>query len=49
LQPEAKDMSPEYPKKTFRDRPAFQGCINTIGHAAYGSVEKTVDYCRKTM
>jgi len=49
LQPEAKDMSPEYLKKTFGDRLAFHGCISTAGLVAYGTAGETVDYCRKTL
>ena len=49
LQPEAKDMSPEYLKRTFGDRLAFHGCISTAGPVAYGTADETVDYCRKTL
>lgn len=49
LQPEAKDMSPEYLKRTFGDRLAFHGCISTAGPVAYGTVDETIDYCRKTL
>jgi uroporphyrinogen decarboxylase len=49
LQPEAKDMSPEYLKKTFGGRLAFHGCISTAGPVAYGTVEDTVADCRKTL
>ena len=49
LQPEAKDMSPEYLKKTFGGRLAFHGCISTAGPVATGSVEETIAYCRNTL
>lgn len=49
LQPEAKNMSPEYLKKTFGDRLAFHGCISTAGPVAYGTADETMDYCRKTL
>jgi uroporphyrinogen decarboxylase len=49
LQPEAKDMSPEYLKKTFGGRLAFHGCISTAGPVASGTVEETVAYCRRTL
>lgn len=49
LQPEATNMSPEYLKKTFGGRVAFHGCISTAGPIAYGTVNETVDYCKKTL
>jgi len=49
LQPEAKDMSPEYLKKTFGGRLAFHGCISTAGPVANGTVRETEDYCRKIL
>lgn len=49
LQPEAKDMSPEYLKRTFGGRLAFHGCISTAGPVAYGTVEETIEYCKKTL
>jgi uroporphyrinogen decarboxylase len=49
LQPEAKDMAPEYLKKKFGDRLAFHGCISTGGPVAFGTVRETIDYCRKTL
>jgi uroporphyrinogen decarboxylase len=49
LQPEAKDMSPEYLKKRFGDRLAFHGCISTAGPVAYGNVEDVRKYCRRTL
>ncbi len=49
LQPEAKDMSPEYLKKTFGGRLAFHGCISTAGPVVYGTVRETEDYCRKIL
>lgn len=49
LQPEAADMSPEYLKKTFGGRLAFHGCISTAGPVATGTVEETVEDCRRTL
>jgi len=49
LQPEAKDMSPAYLKKTFGGRLAFHGCISTAGPVAYGSARDVIDYCRHTL
>jgi len=46
LQPEAKDMSPAYLKKTFGGRLAFHGCISTAGPVAYGTVDEVAQYCR---
>lgn len=49
LQPEAKDMAPEYLKRTFGGRLAFHGCISTAGPVAFGTVAETVEYCRRTL
>jgi len=49
LQPEAKDMAPEYLKRQFGGRLAFHGCISTAGPVATGTVKETVDYCRRTL
>jgi uroporphyrinogen decarboxylase len=49
LQPEAKDMAPEYLKQRFGDRLAFHGCISTAGPVATGTVQDTIDYCRRTL
>ncbi|OGV46920.1 MAG: hypothetical protein A2017_16855 [Lentisphaerae bacterium GWF2_44_16] len=49
LQPEAKDMSPEYLKKRFDGRLAFHGCISTAGPVAYGTPAEVDEYCRKTL
>lgn len=49
LQPEAKNMSPEYLKNTFGNRLAFHGCISTAGPVATGTAEETVDYCKRTL
>jgi hypothetical protein len=49
LQPEAKDMSPEFLKKRFGGRLAFHGCISTAGPVAYGTVTETVEYVKKTL
>lgn len=49
LQPEAKNMSPEYLKERFGGRLAFHGCISTAGPVAYGSVEDVVNNVRETL
>lgn len=49
LQPEARNMAPEYLKKMFGGRLAFHGCISTAGPVAYGSVDETVAYCENTL
>jgi uroporphyrinogen decarboxylase len=49
LQPEAKDMEPEYLKRTFGGRLVFHGCISTAGPVATGTVEEVVAYCRHTL
>ena len=49
LQPEAKDMAPEYLKARFGGRLAFHGCISTAGPVAYGSVQEVIDNCRETL
>ena len=49
LQPEAKDMSPQYLKQQFGGRLAFHGCISTAGPVATGTVDQTVQYCRNTL
>ena len=49
LQPEAKDMAPEYLKQRFGGRLAFHGCISTAGPVATGSVDATVADCRRTL
>ena len=49
LQPEAKNTSPEYLKEKFGGRLAFHGCISTAGPVAYGNVQETIDYCKKTL
>ncbi|MBQ0105955.1 MAG: hypothetical protein KBT47_07985 [Armatimonadetes bacterium] len=41
LQPEAKDMEPEYLLKRFGDRLGFHGMISTAGPLAYGTPEDT--------
>ena len=42
LQPEAKNMSPEYLKNHFKGRLSFAGGISTAGPLAYGTEEETV-------
>ena len=49
LQPEAKDMSPAYLKKTFGDRLAFHGCISTAGPVSQGTVEETREDVRNIL
>ncbi|MBD3183465.1 hypothetical protein GF312_14295 [Candidatus Poribacteria bacterium] len=49
LQPEAKDMSPEYLKKTFGGRLAFHGCISTAGPVANGTVQEVIEACRNIL
>ncbi len=49
LQPEAVKMQPEYLKRTFGGRLAFEGCISTAGPVATGTVEDTIAYCRRTL
>lgn len=49
LQPEAKDMSPEYLKCHFGDRLAFHGAISTAGELASGTVEDVERVVRETL
>lgn len=49
LQPEAKNMSPEYLKKNFGHSLCFRGCISTAGPLAYGTVKETESVCKKTL
>jgi len=49
LQPEAKDMSPAYLKRTFGGRLAFHGCISTAGPVAFGTVRDVVEDCKRTL
>jgi uroporphyrinogen decarboxylase len=49
LQPEAANMSPAYLKKTFGGRLAFHGCISTAGAVEKGTVEETIEDCRRTL
>jgi len=49
LQPEAAEMAPATLKKRFGDRLAFHGCISTAGPVAFGTVDETIEYCRKTL
>jgi uroporphyrinogen decarboxylase len=48
LQPEAKNMSPEFLKKNFGGRLAFHGCISTAGPVAYGSVQDVISNVKET-
>lgn len=49
LQPEARDMSPEYLKKKFGGRLAFHGCISTAGPVSTGTMEDVVRNCQETL
>lgn len=49
LQPEAKDMSPEYLKKQFGGRLAFHGCISTAGPVAYATPQDVERNVRETL
>jgi uroporphyrinogen decarboxylase len=49
LQPEAKNMSPAYLKKTFGGRLAFHGCISTAGPVANGTVDEVAEDVRNTL
>lgn len=49
LQPEARDMAPEYLKRVYGGRLAFHGCISTAGPVATGTAGETVEYCRRTL
>ena len=49
LQPEAKNMSPEYLKQQFGGRLAFHGCISTAGPVAYGTPPEAVASCREVL
>lgn len=46
LQPEAKDMAPEYLKSRYGEQLAFHGCLSTAGAVAYGSKEETIQNAR---
>jgi uroporphyrinogen decarboxylase len=49
LQPEARNMSPEYLKKRFGDRLAFHGCISTAGAVTFGTEADVVENVRDTL
>ncbi len=49
LQPEAKNMDPQYLKKTFGGRLIFHGCISTGGPMAFGNVQETVENCENIL
>jgi uroporphyrinogen decarboxylase len=46
LQPEPKDMRPDYLKQKYGDRLTFHGCISTAGPVASGTRQETIAYCR---
>lgn len=49
LQPEAKDMAPDYLKRRYGGRLAFKGMISTAGPLAYGSAGEVEDIVRRTL
>ena len=49
LQPEARDMSPEYLCRQFGKRLSFHGCISTAGALAYGKPEEVAKVCKDTL
>ena len=49
LQPEARNMDPEYLKEHFGGRLFFHGCISTGGPLAFGSAEDTVKDCTQIL
>lgn len=49
LQPEAKNMEPEYLRDNFGGRLVFHGCISTAGPLAFGSVEEVIADSKKIM
>ncbi len=49
LQPEPRDMAPEYLKNHFGNRLSFHGCISTAGPVAGGTVRETVENVQKTL
>ena len=49
LQPEAKNMAPEYLKEKFGGKLAFHGCISTAGPVATGTPDEVVKYCRNIL
>jgi len=42
-------MEPAYLKKNFSNKLCFNGCISTAGPIAYGTVQETIDYVKKTL
>jgi uroporphyrinogen decarboxylase len=49
LQPEAKDMAPDYLKTRFGSQLAFHGCISTAGPVTYGTPEEVFQNVRETL
>lgn len=49
LQPEAKDMSPAYLKKTFGGRLVFHGCISSTGCLSFGTPDEVEEDCRNIL
>ena len=49
LQPEAKNMSPEYLVKNFGGRLNFRGCISTAGALSYGTPQQVEEVCKSTL
>ena len=49
VQPEAKDMDPQWLKETFGDRLAFHGMMSTTGPLLTGTADETEAMVRKTL
>jgi uroporphyrinogen decarboxylase len=49
LQPEAKDMSPEYLKSHFGEALSFHGCISTAGVVAHGTPNDSIEEVKHTL
>ncbi len=49
LQPEVKEMAPQYLKQRFGGRLVFHGCISTAGALTYGSVADVRNMVRETL
>ena len=49
LQPECKNMSPEYLVEHFGGRLSFHGCMSTAGKLAFGTVSEVQQEVRKLL
>jgi uroporphyrinogen-III decarboxylase len=49
LQPEAKNMNPQYLKSKFGDKLAFHGAISTTGALSFGTPDDVRTECYKTL